>query len=311
MLVAALDGEDRTNGREDGQSTFPVGEVCSHSSGSGCGDQNDESVKHPGGLGVRVLIGRVVGVDGHGFPLRFAITFAPRLVQPQISSATLKADVGNTYPGVVSKGLGLRQREVLRALVEISIHDTYSWDDLSEVFVRHPDQPDKVVEPWRWYTIDLLGLASAGTPRSDRVSLHRAVKGLAAAGLVEVSRSFPHADRLAHNRNASGRNAFDRFDLRELWRSDDRFPAYPDRCLWFRISVPRGRRTATEHFLDSIEDFTYDVDDFLEFPDRSLAWQSPLGRFITWLICGSPLNTIPRRPVHDLERVISQRHWPW
>lgn len=213
----------------------------------------------------------------------------------------------------MSKGLGVRQREVLRALVEISVHDTYSWDDLSEVFVRHPDQPDKVVEPWRWYTIDLLGLASAGTPRSDRVSLHRAVKGLATTGLVEVSRSFPHGDRLAPNRNAAGRNTFDRFDWRGLWLRHDRFPAHPDKCLWFRNSVPRGRRTATEHFLDSIEAIYDDgyslVDDFLEFPTRDLAWQSPLGRFITWLICGSPLNTIPRSPVPGLERVISQRHW--
>ncbi|MDO2384306.1 hypothetical protein QRB41_12950 [Mycobacterium avium subsp. hominissuis] len=190
----------------------------------------------------------------------------------------------------MSRGLGVRQREVLSVLVERSCHDSYSWSDLSEVFVRQAGDGDELVEPFRWYTIELLGLADAETPRSDRVSLHRAIKGLASRGFLEVSTSFPHADRLVSTGTTPG---LDRFSWGDLALFNKRFPLFPDRCLWFRNQVPPGWRTATEHYLDSIE-VPYEsggrslFDDFLAFPDREHVWKLPLGRFIIWLIGGTP-----------------------
>lgn len=178
----------------------------------------------------------------------------------------------------VSRGLGVRQRQVLTALHDRRENDLY----LPEWRAR-----------WRWYTIDLLDLVDDNAPRSERVSLHRAIGALACDKRVSVSTTFPYPTVVRPG------VPFADIDLvSELGEVDPRWPRGRGRCLWFRLPSRRGRSARWDQAwairwlngeLTGDDDWMPEaVWEFLGTLDRQRAWASEMGRFVAWLFCGHP-----------------------
>jgi hypothetical protein len=89
----------------------------------------------------------------------------------------------------MSRGLGALQCIILDALVDRR-DDFYDADKVSD-FVDPTDIP-AIRARWRWYTLDLVDLAHFGDPRSERVSLRRAVHSLARTRRLETATSCPY-----------------------------------------------------------------------------------------------------------------------
>lgn len=102
----------------------------------------------------------------------------------------------------MSRGLGAKQLFVLRAVDEGR-------------YERCMDRTHR----WRWFTLETSGLVTAETPRSELVSLRRAVNSLEGSHL-EITDQFPYD--------------FWWFPWEQLWRVG---PLYrPGRKLWFRLA---------------------------------------------------------------------------
>src|SRR4051794_38044934 len=136
--------------------------------------------------------------------------------------------------GSVSRGLGALQRRILGALVDRRDSDFYDASKVPD-FVDPTDIP-WIRARWRWYTLDLVDLAHFGDPRSERVSLRRAVHGLARTRRLETATSCPYDQPFAAWVNDFG-EYFGGIDLNELRTVDPRWPSQ-GRCLWFRLPLP-------------------------------------------------------------------------
>ncbi len=149
---------------------------------------------------------------------------------------------------------------------------------------------------WRWYTIDLLDLVTFGDPRSNRVSAHRAVRSLAHARRVQIIDRCPYDDPFLPQVDYYG-NLFGGLDLAEVSQyADPRWPGRKGRCLWFRLPPPINDRVPDDDQLIQLEllqkGFIPEaVDEFMGIIDRQKAWDSRTGRYLRWLLCGSPTDS--------------------
>ncbi|WP_131816228.1 hypothetical protein [Mycolicibacterium porcinum] len=196
----------------------------------------------------------------------------------------------------MSRGPGNLQRTILATLRDRARLDRFPgpWDEGISDFLSADIDVDVVRARWRWYTVDLLGLATPDTPRSARVSLHRAIGALERSHEIEVVRrklpySQPfggHIDR--YERLVGG------IDLAELTDVDSRWPARPRQVVWFRLppphpdyeGVPADDQIAV---IDAIEgEWTPEpFEDFVGSIDPLGRWYTPVGEFLTWIFCGS------------------------
>lgn len=193
----------------------------------------------------------------------------------------------------MSRGLGLQQRRILDALVYRAEQDFFRAHGEAAILVTGEDWavgPTPTLRArWRWYTIDLLDLVEAGSPRSERVSLHRAVRSLHRDGRVEMVGQFPypqpfsayinHVDQLVGG-----------VDLSELARIDPRWPNRTGRALWFRLPTPDRDSLPNDDqltILKFIAEWRPDpFEDFVATLDHRQRWSTPIGQCLTWLFCG-------------------------
>ncbi|WP_156748741.1 hypothetical protein [Mycobacterium sp. 1482292.6] len=192
----------------------------------------------------------------------------------------------------MSRGFGKLQRRVLNGLLSRRSYDRYPltqqypYDHLFD----ESAVPRAARARWRWYTVDLLDLVPSGATRSDRVSLHRAIHGIADRGLVEVADRMPYGQPFAPYLEYGGL-AVGGVDLNELNSVDDRWPRHPGRALWFRLSLPDDLddipRDDQILILGDIAEFRPDPFlDFVEAIDHEKRWATPMGQFLVWLFCG-------------------------
>jgi hypothetical protein len=183
----------------------------------------------------------------------------------------------------MSRGIGARQRSVIDALVERSENDSYdAWGSV-------------IRARWRWYTLDLLDLVPDSAPRSQRVSLHRAVRCLHQRGLLEIAPTCPYRPRHGRFLNEYG-DLVGGLDISELSSVDPRWPTGPGRVLWFRLPAPSVADDDQSPLDESLSDdqiywlediVASDVfADFSEALNRREAWTTEAGRLIQWLFCG-------------------------
>lgn len=184
----------------------------------------------------------------------------------------------------MSRGIGAVQRQILDALAHRGGNDSYPI----------PSEIRWLVDPgvtaararWRWYTIDLLELATIDSPRSRRVSLHRAIHGLHDRGELDISLELPHD--LGDHIDDFG-DYVHGVDLSELSDLDPRWPRHPG-ALWFRqkpsdldlVQPPPDDQIWILTRIQVDDDFV----DFAATRDRRQAWSTETGRFIRWLLCG-------------------------
>lgn len=202
----------------------------------------------------------------------------------------------------VSRGLGSLQRNVLDALIERRDNDSYDAADITELV-------DLAVTPlirarWRWYTVDLLDLTESNAPRSERASLHRAIRSLHQAGQVDIATACPYPTILGGYRSSDGRRVGGLYvpklsyyiDIGVRYYADVRWPYSQGRRLWFRLRAPTNRSDIPGDdqiaFIDYLH--TNNPKTFQEFIEKlrthaeDEAWKSAIGRFIRWLFCGPP-----------------------
>lgn len=189
----------------------------------------------------------------------------------------------------MSRGIGAVQRRVFGALIERRNNDSYAVTPAIEDFVER--SVTEVRARWRWYTIDLLGVAGFHSSRSDRVSLHRAVRGLHKRGVVEISPGLPYERWFGCEVDELRGVLVGGVDLDELSDFDPRWPGDLRRSLWFRLQPRRARDFGCSDdqmwLLDNLYgDF---FDDFTGAFDRKAAWGSEFGQFMRWLFCGYPV----------------------
>lgn len=144
---------------------------------------------------------------------------------------------------------------------------------------------------WRWYTIDLLDLVEIDSPRSARVSLHRAIRSLHRDGRVEAVGQLPYPQPFSAHINHVDR-LVGGVDLAELAGVDPRWPSRTGRALWFRLPVPdQGAIPHDDQLavLDFIDEWRPEpFEDFVATIDHQRRWSTPTGQCLTWLFCGSP-----------------------
>lgn len=197
----------------------------------------------------------------------------------------------------VSRGYGLQQRRVLKAL-ERKARDRFAakgippWLSSSIPTAEHDSGLLKISRArWRWYTIDLLGLAGPDATRGERVSLHRAINSLGNTGALEVRGSMPYDESFAEIG----------FDPAELSRFDPRWPHRHGRVLWFRRLPPWDHDAALQdgYYPDNLppDDGAVILDflgihwpewfaDFCASAEPDRRWQTRSGAAVVWLFCG-------------------------
>jgi hypothetical protein len=194
----------------------------------------------------------------------------------------------------MSRGPGALQRQVLGALWSRGESDCYDIGALSDLFSREFLEQSTVLHArWRWYTIDLLDLVTFGEPRSHRVSLHRAVRSLARTHRVQIVDQCPYDDPFLAQVDRYG-NQFGGLNLAEVSQyADPRWPGRQGRCLWFRLppavtnyDLDDDQSTQLELLQDGFIPEAFD--EFMGTIDRQKAWNSDTGRYLRWLLCGSP-----------------------
>jgi hypothetical protein len=191
----------------------------------------------------------------------------------------------------VSRGIGGVQRRVLDALIQRRDYDYYGTETVHDLLGE--TEFSEVRARYRWYTVDLLDLVEFGGSRSERVSLHRAVRGLHRRGRVDITTSRPYEQPFGAYYDDYGYLAGG-LDLSELSTVDPRWSSGPGRCLWFRLKVPVFHGVDNYFpfddqmtILDEIVEYQVDAfRDFAETLNRRDAWNSDTGRFIRWLFCG-------------------------
>lgn len=174
----------------------------------------------------------------------------------------------------MSLGWGRRQRDVLDAMEAMADADKYRYGP----------------HCYRWYTLEMCGLLTTDTPTSDRSSLNRAVRLLAADGQIELCRArYPYDLSVVVRQTEPTLVA----DL------DPRTSA-PGRRLWFR--KVGGPPLFTAGVLEWAEEWFPDDDvswrfyewyhgseewwDFVYARDSVTAHASELGRFLRWYLFG-------------------------
>lgn len=205
----------------------------------------------------------------------------------------------------MSHGYGVQQRRVLDVL-EVKARERFNEvveEAQGEFLASAPSHfmADMAMSRarWRWYTVELLGLAGPATTRAERVSLHRAIKSLRNAGELEVRGSTPYD------------KPFTRigFNPAELSRFSSRWPDRRGRVLWFRRPPPWDYEKALNGgyypeelpeddgatVLDFLDVYWPDwFADFCEAADREHRWQTLSGAAVVWLFCGELPVYVPR-----------------
>lgn len=192
----------------------------------------------------------------------------------------------------MSRGFGAVQRGVLNALVTRAEQDYYqvSHDEVAELLGEYAG-PHRVRARWRWYTIDLLDLVQFGCARTERVSVHRAIKALERTGRIQTMGQLPYPQPFAAYINYLSQ-LVGGVDLNELSKVDRRWPSSPGRALWFRLTAPHPDHAPIPEddqlaVLDFIETWRPEAfEDFAATLDHERRWTTPTGRFLAWLFCG-------------------------
>ena len=184
------------------------------------------------------------------------------------------------------------QRRVLGSLWDRGETDTYDVRQASDLFSHEfRSRIGFLRARWRWYTIDLLDLVDFGAPRSQRVSVHRAVRALAETGRVQISASCPYDDPFLSQVDDYG-NHFGGIDLAEIRQyADPRWPSRQGRSLWFRLPPPIGDYVPDDDQLTCLdlllEGFVPEaVDEFMGTRSRRRAWATNTAHYLQWLLCG-------------------------
>jgi hypothetical protein len=200
---------------------------------------------------------------------------------------------------MMSRGPGALQRRILGALWSRGESDCYDIRGLSDLFPHDfLDQCPVLRARWRWYTIDLLDLVAFGDPRSHRVSAHRAVRSLARARRVQVRDCCPYDDPFLAQVDYYG-HQFGGLELAEIGQYPDlRWPSRQGRCMWFRLPPPIPGHVPEDDQLIRLEELQNGFipeafDEFMGTIDRRKAWHSNTGRYLHWLLCGSPVVSTP------------------
>lgn len=208
----------------------------------------------------------------------------------------------------MSRGFGSLQFNVLNALDRLASTDRYDAQRVSGQLID-ASRIRWVRARWRWYTIDLLDLVESGGRRSERVSLHRAVRSLQRARRLQVEETCPYGHVFAPYENEYGEYEGGLY-LPRLSIVDPRWPSRQGRSLWFRLPPPRRLEQVPEDDqiaqLDAIDYYQPEAfRDFTEARDPLQAWQTPVGRYIRWLFCGPE----PPKPWRDWE-LVEAESWP-
>ena len=206
----------------------------------------------------------------------------------------------------MSRGFGAVQRRVLDALLTRGEQDRYPvvHDDVAQLAGKYADRQFALRARWRWYTLDLLGLAQCGSSRAERVSLHRAIKALEKASRVETMGQLPYPQPFAAYFNYA-HQLVGGIDLNELSMVDTRWPSGSGRTLWFRLPpphpdrepIPKDDQLAVFNVIetwrpDSFEDFAASI-------DHASRWTTHTGRFLAWLFCGPPGQISPALKIDE------------
>lgn len=163
-----------------------------------------------------------------------------------------------------------------------------------------------VTHRWRWFTLEMCGLVTANTPRSEKVSLTRAVRRMAEQGILETVDDFPYD--------------FFWWRWQALWVVG---PLYrPGRKLWFRpvphedvevveeaLRTAYGQMQDASRFRNSLEalprdDVLMDFVAWWDWGDEELieffnlifegrageAKESWMGDYLAWVIFGIRLD---------------------
>lgn len=188
----------------------------------------------------------------------------------------------------MSRGLGVKQRQLLDAMS-----------------AKQAESFGGVTHRWRWFTLEICGLVTANTPRSEKVSLTRAVRRMAEQGILETVHGFP----------------YDFFWLRWQVLSVVGPLSRPGRKLWFRpvpdedvAVVEEALRTAygqgdVSRFWNSLDalpgdDVLMDFVDWWDWRDEEFieffnlifegrageARESWMGDYLAWIIFGIRLD---------------------
>ena len=184
------------------------------------------------------------------------------------------------------RGRGSLQWQVLAALMQRAQTDVYDLTKVPELSDYSVDV--RVRARWRWYTIDLLDLADRAAAETKRASLHNAVKTLAHGGHLQTAATrYPYERPFAPYRDEHG-DYVGGVDLAELSHIDPRWPGRRSRRLWFRLpspaKVPPDDQIAVLNWLGVVRPDSYE--EFAGTVDRRQAWESAVGRFLRWLLCG-------------------------
>ena len=163
----------------------------------------------------------------------------------------------------MSHGYGVQQRRLFDAL-EVKAQERFIEvveESRGEFLDPAPSQLmadiDMSRARWRWYTIELLGLAGPDTTRAERVSLHRAINSLGNAGELEVRGLMPYGEPFTRIG----------FNPAELSRFNPRWPHRRGRVLWFRRPPPwdyAKARDSGSYPEELPEDDGADILDFLD-----------------------------------------------
>ncbi|QXU56692.1 MULTISPECIES: hypothetical protein [Rhodococcus] len=148
----------------------------------------------------------------------------------------------------MSRGFGVKQRQLLDAMT-----------------IKLAEQHNGVKHRWRWFTLEMCGLVTKATPRSERVALTRAVRRMAEQGILETTDEFPY-----------------KFFWMPWGPLDILGPVFrPGRKLWFRPAPDENVRYV-EHVVrsstsppDELEDFDdEDWDDDESWDDEDFDYGS-------------------------------------
>ena len=204
----------------------------------------------------------------------------------------------------MSRGFGALQLRILDVLKRRGSSDRYSTHEIPGLipdWMGHEPQLRWIRARWRWYTVDLLDLVEPGGPRSERVSLHRAVHSLHWEHRLQIQEMCPHGHWFGGYENEYG-DFVGGFDLSELSTVDPRWPSRQGRSLWFRLPPPLDQHVPVDDQMAELEFLEEggpeEFRDFTEALDRPQAWQSSVGRYIRWLFCGPlPPTPIPKHMI--------------
>jgi hypothetical protein len=192
----------------------------------------------------------------------------------------------DNFEGIMTRGLGCRQRHILAVLHRQADHDSYCADAV----MRLSGERYALRARWRWYTIEMVGLVNESSTETTRATANQAIRTLARRGRVQVwTGDYPYTAPFAGYCSENGK-CVGAVNLAELHAIDSRWPPRHGRRVWFRLAPPQRQEIPVD---DQIAVLNYldthrpeEFEDFAATLDRRRAWDSPVGQLLMWLLCG-------------------------